>query len=107
MASCPHLYDSAWISAKGDLAAKDYNLAVKLEEPYGMIIVINNLLRTIEDLKWGVVGAMTNIEHRRELVLKHAKEIVGKSLLPELENARTLLEKKSKVLRPGWRKYHS
>ncbi len=32
LASCPHLYDSAWTSSKGDLAANDYLIAVRLEE---------------------------------------------------------------------------
>lgn len=96
VASCPHLYDSAWISAKGDLATNDYLIAVRLEESYGMIAVVNNLLHTIEGLKWGVVGAMIDIDQRRELVLKYTKEIVGNSLLPELENARNLLDKKLK-----------
>ena len=96
VASCPHLYDSAWISAKGDLAVNDYDIAIKLEESYGMIAVINNLLSTIEGLKWGVVGAMIDIDQRRELVLKYTKEIVEKSLLPELVTARSVLDKKLK-----------
>lgn len=96
VASCPHLYNTAWISAKGDLAANDYQIAVKLEESYGMIAVINNLLGTIEGLKWGVVGAMMDIDQRRELVLKYTKEIVEKSLLPELETARSILAKRLK-----------
>lgn len=99
VASCPRLHDSAWISAKGDLAANDYHIAIKLEEAYGMIVVINNLLSTIEGLKWGVVGAMTNIDRRRELVLKYTKEIVKNSLLPELKNASSLLDKKLKKSR--------
>ncbi len=61
-----------------------------------MIAVINNLSHTIEGLKWGVVGAMTNIDQGRELVLKYTKEIVGNSLLPELDNASNLLDKKLK-----------
>lgn len=96
VASCPHLYDSAWISAKGELATNDYPIAVKLEDAYGMIAVVNNLLHTIEGLKWGVVGAMVNIDERRGLVLKYTMEIVEKSLLPELKNAGSLLDKKLK-----------
>jgi len=96
VASCPHLYDTAWISAKGDLAANDYQIVIKLEESYGMITVINNLLGTIEGLKWGVVGAMIDIDQRRELVLKYTKEIVENSLLPELEIARSILAKRLK-----------
>jgi len=96
VASCPHLYDSAWISVKGDLAANDYPIAVELEDSYGMIAVVNNLLHTIEGLKWGVVGAMVDIDERRELVLKYTKEIVENSVLPELKNAGNLLDKKLK-----------
>ena len=61
-----------------------------------MIAVINNLLGTIEGLKWGVVGAMIDIDQRRELVLKYTKEIVENSLLPELETARSILAKRLK-----------
>jgi hypothetical protein len=61
-----------------------------------MVAVVNNLLHTIEGLKWGVVGAMVDIDERRELVLKYTEEIVENSLLPELINARSLLDKRLK-----------
>ena len=96
VASCPHFYDSAWTSSKGDLANNDCLIVVRLEASYGMIAVINNLLHTIEGLKWGVVETMTNIHQGRESVLKYTKETAENSLLPELENASNLLDKKLK-----------
>ena len=95
VATCPHLYDLAWVSVKGDLVAKDYRFAASLEEVYGMVSVANDLLHTIWELKWGVGGAMTGIQQRRTLVLDATKEIVRDSLMPRLVEAKKVLDTKS------------
>lgn len=97
VASCPHLYDLAWSAIKGDMAKSDRDIVVRLEELYLQIVVVNNLLQTIEELKWGAAGAMTGIRQRRINVLEAIKDIVGEIILPQLEDARRSLDKRLKL----------
>lgn len=96
VATCPHLYDSVWMLVRGDLISHDYLIADTVQELYLQITIGNDLLNKVEDLKWGVVSAMTNTKQRRDLVLKATKGIVSSILLPKLEEAKSLLEKKLK-----------
>ena len=93
VASCPRLYDGAWLSVKGALAIRNYALLVKLEESYLLVSVANDLLRTVEELKWGAASAMTNVNLRRKTTFDAIRETVGNKLLPKLTEARKLLNK--------------
>ena len=39
VATCPHLYESAWILARGAVSSKDYGIAAKMEDAYGFLAV--------------------------------------------------------------------
>jgi len=100
VASCPHLYDSAWVSARGVVASRDYSIATKMEDAYGFLVVINDLLRTIEELKWGAGAAMTGSTQSKITVFKAMREAINKGLLPNLIEVKTLLDKKLKLSSP-------
>ena len=96
VATCPHLYESAWISARGAVSSKDYGIATKMEDAYGFLVGINDLMRTVEELKWGAGAAMTGSKHSKITVFTVMRETINKGLLPNLTEAKTLLDKKLK-----------
>lgn len=96
VATCPHLYESAWISARGVVSSKDYGIATKMEDAYGFLVGISDLMRAVEELKWGVQAAMTGSKQRTITVFTAMRETINKGLLPNLTEAKTLLDKKLK-----------
>lgn len=99
VASCPRFNDSVWISVKGSIAANDYSIVTGLEDAYLMVVVVNDLLRTTDGLKWEIGGTLPNVGQRVTLMLDAAKQIVKDKLVPMLENDRNLLDKRLK--KPG------
>lgn len=95
-ATCPHLYESAWIYARGTMSSKDYGIATKMEDAYGFLGSINDLMRTIEELKWGIGAAMTGSKLNKITVFEVMKETINKGLLSNLTEAKTILDKKLK-----------
>jgi len=96
VATCPHLYESAWISARGAVSSRDYGIATKMEDAYGFLVGINDFMRTVEELKWGVQAAMTGSKRRTITVFEAMRKTVDTGLLPNLTEAKTLLDKKLK-----------
>jgi len=92
VASCPHFYNMAWVDVKGALYASDSKSAVELEDLYLQAGVVNDLILTMEELKWGAGGAMTGTEVRRKTVLQAIREIVKGIVLPKLEGANKLID---------------
>ncbi|MDP2744072.1 MAG: hypothetical protein Q8P00_03275 [Dehalococcoidia bacterium] len=99
VAPCPHLYESAWFSARGEVSTKDYAIATKLEDAYGFLSAVNDLFHTIEELKWGIGAAMMNSKKREVMVLETIRAIIDEGLLPNLTDVETLLEKKLKTVK--------
>lgn len=97
VASCPHLYDSAWVSVKGALAVKDYVIAANLEEAYFLITVVNDHMRNFEELRWGVGSALKDMGLRMDSILKVTRLTIVSHLMPKLEEAISRLDKKLKV----------
>ena len=91
VASCPHFYNMAWVDVKGALYVRDFKSAVELEDLYLQAGIVNDLILTMEELKWGVGGVMTGTEVRRKTVLQAIKEIVKGILLPKLEEGNKLI----------------
>ncbi|MFC2003449.1 hypothetical protein ACFLV4_05855 [Chloroflexota bacterium] len=96
VATCPHLYESAWISARGAVSSKDYDIATKMEDAYGFLVSISDLMRAVEELKWGAGAAMMGSKKRKITVFEVMKETINKGLLPNLMEVKTLLDKKLK-----------
>lgn len=95
-ATCPHLYESAWLSARGTVSTKDYELAVKIENAYNFIATINDFIHTTEELKWGAGSAMAGAVSRDITVFKAMKETVNNGVLPHLLEVKTILSKRHK-----------
>lgn len=96
VATCPHLYESAWISVRGAVSSKDYSIAIKMESAYGFLSSMDDLMRTVEELKWGVGSAMTGSERRKITVFEVMRETINKGLLPNLTEVKTILDTKLK-----------
>ena len=96
VATCPHLYESAWISARGAVSSKDYGIATKMEDAYGFLVGINDLMRAVEELKWGVGAAMSDSKRRKITVFEAMRKTINKGLLPNLIEVKTQLAKKLK-----------
>lgn len=95
--SCPRLYDSAYIVIKGVMVTSDYSITVKLEGLYLDIVVANNLLRTMDELSWETSGSVGHKKQRKLDVLREIRGYVGEGILPQLEDARGMLDKKLKL----------
>lgn len=93
-ATCPHLYESAWISARGAVSSKDYGIAARMEDAYGFLVSVNDLMRAVEELKWGAGAALVGSEQRTIMVFNTMKAIINKGLLPDLREARILLDER-------------
>jgi hypothetical protein len=99
-ASCPHFYYDAWVFGKGSITISDYPLYSKLGKIYFKISMANELLRTVEELTWGIAGAMTGSESRRKTVFEVLQETVERQLLPQLIEANKLLDNMLKISSP-------
>lgn len=95
-ATCPHLYESAWISARGTISFKDYSIATKMEEAYSFIGSIKDLMRAIEVLKWGAGAAMTGSKENKITLFEALRKTINAGLLPNLMEVKTQLSKKFK-----------
>ena len=93
-ASCPRLYESAWVSARGAIASKDYNIAVKMEDASGFLTVTNDLLNAMEELKWGMGSVLADATERKVTVFETIKQVIDTGLLPHLIGVKGLLDKK-------------
>lgn len=96
VATCPHLYESAWISARGAVSFKDYSTATKMEDAYGFLVSINDLMRAVEELKWGAGSAMTGSQQSKTILFEAMRETINNGLLPNLMEVKTQLDKKLK-----------
>ena len=94
VATCPHLYESAWISARGAVSSKDYDIAAKMEDAYGFLVAINDLMRVVEELKWGAGAAMAGSGERKITVFNTMKAAINKGLLPNLREVKILLDER-------------
>ena len=94
VATCPHLYESAWISVRGAVSTKDYGIAIIMENAYGFLVGIKDLMRAIEEMKWGAGSAMVGSGKRKITVFEALRETINKGLLPNLMAAQILLDKK-------------
>ncbi|MDP3879808.1 MAG: hypothetical protein Q8Q07_05840 [Dehalococcoidales bacterium] len=94
VATCPHLYESAWISVRGAVSSKDYDIAQKMEGACGFLGSIHDLMHAVEELKWGAGSAMTGSKQSKTTVFEAMKEIINKGLLPNLTEVKTLLDRK-------------
>ena len=92
VASCPHFYNMAWLEIKGTLYANDSKSAIELEDLYLQAGIVNGLIITMEELKWGAGSAMTSTEIRRKTVLEASRGIVGEIILPKLREASQLID---------------
>jgi len=91
-ASCPHFYNMGWIQVRGALYASDSKSAIELEDLYLQAGVANDLITTMEELKWGVADAMTDARVRRKTVLETLREIVKEIVLPKFQKADKLID---------------
>lgn len=96
VAPCPRFYDSVWIAVKGSIAKRDDHITAGLEDAYLVTVAVNDLLHTIDCLKWEIGGNLPNIEKRISLMLDAAKQIINNILLPMLENGKKLLDENLK-----------
>jgi len=94
VAGCPHLHDSAWVLARGDLFARDYDMMRSLEDSYFKIDVINELIRTYRGYTWGIGVAASGSRERQESALKCVRDTTTNHLLPKLKDAGELLDSK-------------
>lgn len=94
VATCPHLHESVWISARGAVSSKDYGIAVKMEDAYGFLVSINDLMRAVEELKWGAGVAIADSGQRKIIVFNTMKAAINKGLLPNLREVKILLDER-------------
>jgi hypothetical protein len=96
VATCPHLYNFAWISVRGAVSYKDFDIAIKLENAYGFLSSINDVMSAIEELKWGAGSAMTGSQERKIKLFEVMRETINTGLIPHLKEVLVLLDKKIK-----------
>lgn len=96
VATCPHLYDQSWVNVKGRLTTKDYGITTELETVYFLITIVNDLLRIIFELKWGIGAVMTGTQTRRETVLECLEDTINTHLSPKLIEAKKTIDNKLK-----------
>lgn len=94
VATCPRLYESAWISARGAVSSKDYGIPTTMEDAYGFLVVINDLMHAVEELKWGAGAAIADSGQRKITVFNAMKAAINKGLLPNLKEVKTWLDER-------------
>jgi len=91
--------ESAWEVWKAVILRRNSKVISKIQESYFYIAIVNNLLRRIEELKFGIgpiYGTLgIDIKETRSTNINATKGIILGNLLPQLKDIKEFLEKES------------